>query len=368
FTVNAMAMKADSLKIIDPHGGKKDLEDGILRTVRDPNKRFEEDALRIMRAARFATELDFKIEEGTRRAITEKAGLLEAIAKERIRDEFVKIIMCERAASGIVLLEEMGILRYVAPELREGLGVGQNKHHIYGVFEHNVRALEYTAKKNYSLEVRLASLLHDVGKPRVKRGDGPDSTFYNHDIVGGKMTLGILDRLKFSKEITGHAAHLVRYHLFYYNVGEVSEAGVRRFLNRVGPEYVDDLMKVREADRIGSGVPKAVPYKLRHLMFMIDKVRRDPLSAKMLAVDGLAVMKIANLEPSPKVGYILAALLEEILEDPKKNEKTFLEERIKELAGFSDKKLKELSASSKKKTEEFEGGIEEEMKRKHYVK
>lgn len=368
FTINAMAMDAEGKKIIDPYGGQEDLRAKVIRTVGNPVARFDEDALRMMRAARFATELDFQIDYATRRAIEEKAGLLEAIAEERLRDEFVKIIMSSRAAAGIVLLEELDMLRYVCAELREGLGVSQNLHHIYTVFEHNVRALDYSAKQGYSLAVRLASLFHDVGKPRSKKGEGLHATFYNHDSIGARMCLGMMDKLRFSKELTEQVAHLVRYHLFYYNVGEVSEAGVRRFIARVGEDSIDDLLKVREADRIGSGVPKAVPYKLRHLQFMIDKVRRDPVSAKMLKVDGSEVMRIAGIPPSPKIGQILAALLEEVLDDPKKNNEKYLGERVKELALYSEKQLTELKEKSKKKTEEFEAGIEGEMKKKHYVK
>ncbi len=367
FTINALAMSPDG-KIVDPYGGQKDIKGKVIRTVGKPEERFEEDALRLMRAVRFSAELDFEIDYGTRKAIEEKAGLLEAIAKERIRDELVKILLSDRASAGIILLEEVDLLRYIMPELREGLAVGQNKHHIYTVFEHNLRALDYTAKKNYSLEVRMASLLHDVGKPRVKKGDGPDSTFYNHDLVGAKMAIGLLDKLRFSKTFVEHVAHLVKYHLFYYNVGEVTDAGVRRFLNRVGPEYLDDLIRVREADRIGSGVPKAVPYKLRHLLFMIDKVRRDPISPKMLKVDGKAVMEEAGIPPSPKVGRIIAILLEEVLEDPSKNVKSGLIARVRELNELSEKKLIEMASKGKEKVEEFESGAEEEMKKRHYVK
>jgi tRNA nucleotidyltransferase/poly(A) polymerase len=367
FTVNALAMSPDG-KIVDPFGGQKDLKNRMISCVGEPEKRFEEDALRLFRAVRFAVELDFEIDFKTRRAIEAKAGLLEAIAKERIRDEFIKILMCDRASAGIILLEQVDLLRYVCPELREGLGVGQNKHHIYTVFEHNVRALDYAAKKNYSLEIRMAALLHDVAKPKVKQGDGPNSTFYNHDLVGAKITVGLLDKLRFSRDFVEHVAHLVKYHLFYYNVGEVTDAGVRRFLNRVGPEYLDDLIKVREADRIGSGVPKAVPYKLRHLLFMIDKVRRDPVSPKMLKVDGKAVMEEAGIPPSPKVGQILAVLLEEVLEDPSRNDKSKLIARVRELNELSEKKLAEHAFRGREKAEEFESGVEEEMKKKHYVK
>ncbi|MDP2598473.1 MAG: CCA tRNA nucleotidyltransferase [Candidatus Liptonbacteria bacterium] len=371
FTVNAMAMgsvKWVAGEIIDIFGGQDDLRGRIIRTVGKPEERFEEDALRMMRAVRFAVELDFQIEPETRRAIESHSRELELISKERIRDEFIKILETPRAAKGIILLEELNLLNYVMPELREGLGVGQNKHHIYTVFEHNVRALDYAARQNYSLAVRLASLLHDVGKPKSKVGNGPDSTFHGHEMIGAKIAARALDRLRFSKDLAEQAIHLIRYHMFYYNTDEVSAAGVRRFLARVGPENVDDLMKVREADRIGSGVPKAVPYKSRHLMFMIEKVKSDPISPKMLKVDGDDVMKILGIEPGPKVGQILVALLEEVLDDPSLNTRENLESRIKNLGGLSEKELIALAKRAKEKKDEFEEGVEEEMKKKFHVK
>ncbi len=369
FTINAFAISLSdkSQKLVDPFNGSEDLKNGIVRTVRNPEERFNEDALRLMRAVRFATELDFQIEFNTRRAIEKLAGLLEAIAKERIRDEFEKIIMSDRAAAGIIFLEELDLLRYVMPELRDGIGVGQNKHHIYTVFEHNIKSLDYSAKKNYSLEVRLASLLHDLGKPKAKRGEGPDSTFYGHDIIGAKMAVRALERLRFSKDIIENVAHLIRYHMFYYNVGEVSEAGVRRFIARVGPETVPDLFKLREADRIGSGVPKAVPYKTRHLLFMIEKVKKDPVSPKMLKLKGDDIMKILGIAAGPRVGQILSILLEEVLDDPAKNDREHLESRVRELGKLTDSKLKSFSEKAKDKKEEFQAGVEEDMKKKYYV-
>lgn len=367
FTINGLAMDLGG-KIIDPFHGEKDLKNKLVRTVGDPKERFEEDALRLMRAVRLAVELDFEIESSTGSAIREKAGLLEAIAKERIRDELEKIIMTPRAARGIRMLEEFGLLKYIMPELREGIGCGQNKHHIYDVFEHNIRALDYAASKNYSLVVRLSSLLHDVGKPRTKRGEGIDSTFYNHESVGARMAVKMLDRLRFSKELIEAVGHLVRYHLFYYNVGEVTEAGVRRFLSRVGIENVPDLLKVREADRIGSGVPKAFPYKLRHLLFMIEKVRHDPIHPKMLKVDGNDVMKILEIQAGPRVGQILSVLLEEVLDSPEKNTREYLESRIRDLGKMDSKELEKLALKAREKKDEFESGIEAEMKKRYYVK
>ncbi len=375
FTINAMAInpeardkKSGTEEIVDPYGGQKDLKNKVIRTVGDPRKRFEEDALRLMRAVRFAVELGFEVEPATLRAMKEHAGLLEMISKERIRDELIKIVMTPRAAEGIILLEDTGLLPHVIPELKEGVGCGQNKHHIYTVFDHNVRALNYTAEKHYSLEVRLAALLHDVGKPRTKRGEGPDSTFYNHEGVGARMTAKIMDRLRVPKETAERVIHLVRYHLFYYNVGEVTEAGVRRFIQRVGEEYIDDLFKVREADRIGSGVPKAVPYKLRHLRFMMEKVKRDPIHPKMLKMKGDTVMELLHIPPGPKVGQLLSVLLEEVLDDPSLNTEQYLHARVKELAVHPEKELKALAERAREKKEEFESGIEEDIKKKYFVK
>jgi len=182
------------------------------------------------------------------------------------------------------------------------------------------------------------------------------------------MAARILDRLHFPKNLIEKVVHLVRYHLFYYNVGEVTEAGVRRFLQRIGPENVDDFIKLRQADRIGSGVPKAVPYKIRHLLFMIEKVKADPISAKMLKVNGKDVMEILNIPAGPKVGQILSILLDEVIENPEKNTKENLELRIKDLGKLSDAELEKLAKISREKKEEFESGIEAEMKKKYYVK
>lgn len=373
FTVNAIALELAPRTshlapvLVDPYGGEADLQKKILRTVGDPDARFTEDALRLMRAARFATELRLDADEATAEAARRHAPLLEMIAMERIRDELTKLMMTPDAAQGIALLEELGLLKFIMPELREGIGVGQNLHHIYTVWEHNLYALDYAAKQDYSLVVRMASLLHDVGKPRSKRGEGMYSTFYGHEVIGAKMAVKMLDRLKFPKEFTEDVAHLIRRHMFYYNVGDVSAAGVRRFLVRVGPEYIDDLLQVREADRIGSGVKKAIPYKLRHLLFMIEKVKHDPVSVKMLKVNGEDVMRAARVPPSPKVGNILAALLDEVLEEPERNHKEYLEQRIRSLAAMSDAELAELRKKAAEKQEEIEAEAEAEMKRKHRV-
>ncbi|OGN01363.1 MAG: hypothetical protein A3B91_03800 [Candidatus Yanofskybacteria bacterium RIFCSPHIGHO2_02_FULL_41_29] len=362
FTVNSLAMDAKG-KLVDLFNGQKDIKSKLIRTVGQPKDRFMEDALRLLRAVRFATTLDFKLEEGTLMAVKDNSEWLRAISKERVRDEFVKIIESDNAYEGVLLLEETSLLQHIIPELREGIDVGQNLHHIYTVWEHNTRALKYTADKKYSLAVRLGALFHDVGKPRTKRGDGKYSTFYGHDVVGGKITAQIMERLKFPNDISEKVIKLVRYHLFYYNVDEVTESSVRRLMVNVGPENMEDLIKIREADRIGSGTPKAVPYKLRHLKYIIDKVSHDPISAKMLKVNGEDVMKELKTKPGPKIGLILNSLLAEVLDDPTKNKKEYLRKRVHELDKKSPEELK-------KALEKIEKAVEEEEKermKKYYV-
>lgn len=381
FTVNSMGinLKTEDKKqktkdtklnidLIDPYGGQKDLKNKIIRTVGDAEKRFNEDALRMLRAVRFFSQLGFEIEKETHGAIKKNAALLKHIAEERIRDEFQKLIMTPRSAEGVFLLQELGLLEYIIPELLEGVGCAQNKHHVYTVFEHNVRALEYATEKNYSLEVRLASLLHDVGKPRTKNGTGENATFYNHEMIGARIAKDTLDRLRFPRDLVQRVRHLIRYHMFYYNVGEVSEAGVRRFVARVGVENIDEILNVREADRVGSKVPKAFPYKLRHLLFMIDKVRHDPVHPKMLALKGDEIMQLLSISAGPRVGDILFVLLEEVLDDPSKNTKEYLEEKTRELGALSLIELKKLADEGRKKKDLIEEGVENDMKKRYFVK
>ncbi|MBI2669813.1 MAG: HD domain-containing protein [Candidatus Yanofskybacteria bacterium] len=366
FTINALAMSGSG-EITDIFDGQEYIKNKLIRAVGKPEERFNEDALRMIRAVRFAATLRFNIDTETFRAIKKNHGLIAAISKERIRDELVKIINSADADKGMELLRETELIKYVLPEMLEGFGVTQNKHHIYTVWEHNLRALRYACDKNYSLEVRLASLLHDVGKPRSKRGEGPDSTFYAHEIIGARMTAQIMDRMRFPQKQAEKIIKLVRYHLFYYNVGEVTESSVRRLVANIGKENVEDLIKVREADRIGSGVPKAKPYKLRHMQFMIDKVARDPVSPKMLALKGEDVMRIAGLKQSPRVGMIIHALMNEVLDDPSKNTREYLENRAKELNALNESELIELGKMGKIKISEEEQKKVGEIKKKYYV-
>lgn len=384
FTINALAAKIIQektgarkqtdclLELVDPFGGQQDLKDRIIRAVGDPEARFDEDALRMMRAIRFAAELrlpdagpdapNWIIDSATLAAIAPRASHLNHISLERIRDEFSRIILSKNPSFGIALLEESGLLKYIIPELREGIGMGQNLHHIYTVWEHNLRALETCPSSK--LHVRLAALLHDVGKPRTKRGDGYRSTFYNHDHVGARMTRAILARLRYPKDIVDTATLLVDNHLFYYNVGEVTEASVRRLIKKVGLENMHDLMDVRIGDRLGSGVPKAKPYKLRHLEYMIDKVSHDPLSVKMLKIGGQELIQELGLSPGPKIGAILDVLLAEAIEDPSINTREKLLERSVALKEHDLAALRELA---KERIEEQRAADDRSIKHRHHV-
>jgi tRNA nucleotidyltransferase (CCA-adding enzyme) len=367
FTINAIALNAQKSDPADPFEGQKDLEAKVIRAVGEPEARFQEDALRMMRAARLATTLNFAIEEKTKNAVQENAALLKEISQERIRGEFLKIIMADEAMQGIELLRELQLLQYIMPELEEGYGIEQNKHHTYTVWEHNLLALDYAAKQKWSYEVRIASLLHDIAKPRVKRGQGKDATFYDHEIVGAKMAKHIGARLAFSNKDIEKISNLIRYHMFYYNVDEVTNAAVRRLVRKIGPENVQDLLKVRMADRIGSGVPKAEPYKFRHLKYIIEKVAQDPISAATLKINGTDIMDMGKLRPGPKIGQILDVLLGEVLEDPKNNTKKYLQTRAKELLDLTDEALRQLAKKARAEREHIETKQDEMTRQKYWV-
>jgi len=330
FTINALALDPeDEDKVVDLFGGRKDIKAKIIRAVGEPSDRFKEDALRMMRAIRFSAQLGFELEPKTQRAIVKLAGGLKFVSGERIRDELIKILASERPSEGVMLLHECKLLQYILPELEKGVGVNQDRHHIYPVFKHNILALKYCP--NSAWQVRFAALLHDVAKPKTRKIIKGIATFYNHEHLGAKMAERILSRLKFSNEDRLRIVNLVKNHMFYYNVGEVTAASVRRLIVKVGRENLKDLIDLRVADRLGSGTPKAVPYKLRHLEYMLEKVQNDPVSVKMLKMNGDDLMGLLKIEPSPKIGAILDVLLGEVLENPEDNSAAHLAERAREL-------------------------------------
>lgn len=372
FTINAIAIfpiSRDFYEIIDLFNGQKDIEDKIIRTVGNPEERFKEDYLRMMRAIRFEATLgnNWKIEKNTEKAIIKYGYLLEKSAKERIRDELIRIIMHENAGKGIESLRKTKLLQYILPELEQGIDIKQNKHHVYDVYKHNLECLNYAAKKEYNFYVRMAALLHDIGKPSTKKGSGQNATFYNHEIIGAKMTKKALNNLRFPKKDIDRIVNLVRYHLFYYNVKEVGESSVRRLVKNAGTENMHDLLQLRMCDRIGSGCPKAEPYKLRHLKYMIEKVSKDPISVKMLKINGNDIIQTLKIKPCEKIGQILDILLEQVLKEPKNNTKKYLFNKIKELGDLNDKKLEDLAKKAKKEIEKVETKEDKMTKEKYWV-
>ncbi len=328
FTVNALA--ANGTDLIDLFAGQADLEAGILRAVGNPETRFQEDALRMLRAIRFSAQLRFQIEPATYAAIISQRALLKYVSAERIRDEIIKMLKTEDPFKAFWLLHETGLLALILPELEAGVGVQQNLHHIYTVFGHNMFALQFCPSEDW--RVLLAALLHDVGKPQVKAGTGKLATFHQHEHVGAKLTRQIMKRLAFANDDINKVVHLVKHHMFYYNIGEITDAGVRRLVRRVGIDHIQDLMAVRIADRMGSGVYKDKPYKLIELEKRIEYVQKDPISTSMLAYDGNAAMQQFGWKPGAKIGVLLHRLLDEVMDDPKRNTAEYLSERAKALA------------------------------------
>lgn len=362
FTINAMALDMSG-QVIDLFGGQKDLSKKIIRAVGEPSDRFKEDALRMMRAIRFVSQLNFSLEPKTQRAITKLAGAIKFVSAERIHDELVKILDSPQPVAGMLLLHDTKLLQYIIPELEACVGVKQNKHHTYTVFKHSIEALRHT--RNHSYQVRLASLLHDIGKPGTKKFIQGEATFYNHEYLGAKLVNKIMRRLKFSAKDIERVTNLVRNHMFYYNVGEVTPASVRRLINKVGKNNLQDLIDLRVADRLGSGTPKAMPYKLRHLQYMMERVQNDPVSVKMLKISGDDIMSLLNTEPGPKIGAILDILLADVIEDPALNTEEYLSKRSQELNKFD---LKQLQQNAKMKIQERRELDDQTMKKNFYVK
>ncbi|PLX28042.1 hypothetical protein C0583_02315 [Candidatus Parcubacteria bacterium] len=363
FTVNAMAMNINNQNIVDLFGGQKDIEKEIIRAVGEPENRFKEDALRLMRAVRFHAELGYTIEEKTERATKKLAGSIKFVAKERIKDELVRILKSDKPYEGFLKLYRLNLLNYIIPELLEGDGVKQNHHHIYAVLKHNFLSLKNCPSKEW--QVRLAALLHDVGKPRTYKIINNQVTFYNHEYVSEKLTRKIMKRLKFSTKDSDRVTNLVRNHMFYYNTGEVTASSVRRLIKKVGKDNLKDLIDVRIADRLGSNTPKGKPYKLKHLEYMFERVQNDPVNVGMLELNGDEMIKNLGFEPGPKMGAVLDCLLAEVIEEPKLNTKEYLSKKALEL---NKEDIEQLREKAKDKIEEKREEEDRKMRRGYKVK
>jgi len=377
FTINAIAL--DVIEIgkgkytgtyLDFYNGHEDIEKKIIRTVGEPHDRFTEDGLRILRAVRIATQIGFKIDKNTEKAIVNNASLLKNIAKERIRDEFEKIIMSDNPMAGLIHCQKNGLLPYIVPELEKAVSIEQSRSHIYDVYEHSLRALQHTADKKYPLELRLAALFHDIGKPSSRRRDEAADlwTFYGHEVIGARMVTKILAELRFPKKVIEKVTKLVRWHMFFADTEQISLSAVRRIISSVGRDNIWDLMNLRGADRMGMGRPKESPYRLRKYHSMVEEAMTDPVSVGMLKIDGKKLMEVTYETPGPKIGFILHALLEEVLENPALNTEEYLNKRSKELIKLDVSELKKLGDSGKETKEKEEEKKIEEIRKKHWVK
>ncbi|KND46902.1 MAG: poly(A) polymerase [Parcubacteria bacterium C7867-004] len=370
FTINAIALEDSKGQLIDPYQGQKDIEAKVLRTVGIAADRFEEDALRLMRAVRLVAELEFALDTDTAAAIQEKGSNLKHVSRERVREEFVRILNSKQPMMALVLAQQLGILEYIAPDLTRGIGIDQNQAHSYDVFGHLMRAMQHAADKDWNFDTRLAALFHDVSKPETRRwsDEKKDWTFHGHEVVGSRVTRKALEDLKFSRETIEKVTKMVRWHMFFSDPDQITLSAVRRMINNVGEEHIWDLLNLRICDRIGTGRPKEQPFRFRKYKAMVDEALRDPISVAMLKTDGNRIMEKFHVKAGPKIGYALHALLEEVLEDPKLNTEKYLDERTEALLLLPEQELKELGDSGKKRREIEEEREIQEILEKHHVR
>jgi|SRR3989344_5393344 len=329
FTMNALAF--DGKKITDLYDGISDIKKKLIRSVGDANLRFNEDALRILRAIRFSTQLDFLIEEKTFLAISKNSHLLTNISGERIRDELLKILSSDLPGRGVMLLRESGILKEILPEIEKCFGVPQKspkRHHIYDVGTHLLKSMELTPSKDPI--VRLATLLHDTGKALTfKKTDEGVITFYNHEIVGASIAANVAKRLRLSKKDSERIFRLVRFHQF--TVDEMqTDSAVRRFIRNVGLANVADMLDLRTGDRLG-GAAKETSWRLELFKKRLIEVQKQPFSVADLKADGHDVMKIYDTGPGPLIGSVLNMIFEDVVAGKLPNERKELLKRITDL-------------------------------------
>lgn len=329
FTINAIALDKN-LEVVDPFDGKKDLEKKLIRAVGNPDKRFREDALRLIRAIRIASELNFDIDKNTFEAIKKNAHLIKEVSSERIMDEFFKLLASMYPYIGIVKLKEAGILKIILPEIEALSGTVQEgpKHdRVYELLDHSLRSMRETPSKDPL--VKFAALLHDIGKAKTfKKEESGNVTFYNHDIVGAELAKDISKRFNLSKKQADKLYRLIRWHMFSTNENQ-TDSSIRRFIKNVGLENLEDMFALRIGDRLGGDTSKPVSWRMEEFQKKIKQVLIKPFSITDLKVNGEDVMEVLNIPPGRKVGEVLNKLFEEVLEDSSKNNKKYLLERIK---------------------------------------
>lgn len=361
FTVNAMALDESKGHVIDPYEGQKDIKDKLIRAVGVASERFGEDALRMLRAVRLVAELAFGIDGDTASAISGNSKHLSHVSRERVRDELVRILESKQPMTSLVLAQQLGILEQISPDLIRGIGVEQNQAHSYDVFEHLMRTMQHGADKEFGFDVVLAGLFHDVSKPETRRWDEARKqwTFHGHEVVGSRVTKRALEDLRFSRETIEKVTKLVRWHMFFSDPEQITLSAVRRMIQNVGEENIWDLLNLRICDRIGTGRPKEQPFRFRKYKAMVEQALRDPISVKMLKTDGVHIMDVFHMKPGPQIGYLLNALLEEVLDDSSVNTSEYLDKRTAELLEVPEDALRKLGEAGKARREAAE---DEEIK------
>jgi len=335
FTINGIAYNPITDELIDPFGGIEDINKGIIRSIGNPYQRFNEDGLRPFRACRFAAQLGFSIEEQTFHAISTCLENASRVSVERIREEFIKILHSDQPSTGIELLRQSGLLQLFIPELLTGFGINQNKYHRYDIYYHNLFTCNAATRNDY--RIRLAALFHDIGKYYAKRevekNGSKKPVFYNHERIGAAITGKIMKRLKFSNSDIKFVTHLIRHHMFHYT-NQWTDGAVRRFIRKVELENLEALFELRKADRIGNGLKLGESNAVKRLKKRIEKVIEEDnaITVRDLAVNGHDIMNELNIKPGPLVGKILNALLEEILDNPQKNNRETLLSLAREIA------------------------------------
>lgn len=335
FTINAMAVKIsnEQLKvdgIIDPYGGKKDIEEKLIRAVGDPTERFSEDALRMMRAVRIASELGFEIEENTMAAIKLHADSIKKISGERVRDELLKIMASKHPYAGATLLYNTGLMGQILPELAKTFGVEQKspgRHHIYDVGNHSLMSLKHCPSDDPI--VRFATLIHDIGKPQTFKIKDGVITFYNHEVVGARIAKNIATRLRFSRQDTDRLWKLVRWHQFTVDERQTDKA-IRRFITKVGLDNVEGMLALRVGDRLGGGASET-SWRLEEFKARLVEVQKQPFAVRDLKVSGDDIMRELGIKPGPRVGEVLNKLFDDVVEKKVENEREALIERVKTL-------------------------------------
>ena len=331
FTVNAIAIAADTGAIVDPFGGQRDLEAKVIRAVGKAEERFSEDGLRVLRAARFCATLGFSLDPATKAAIEPTLGTYKKVSPERVRDEWMKAMKAPKPSVAFDVMLETGILGVTCPELLEGVGLEQNKFHAYDVWKHSLECMDACP---HDAILRIAGLFHDVGKPRSRAFSDKtnDYTFYDHDRIGAEMVEPIATRLKFSNDERTRITHLVRHHLFHYD--KWTDATVRRWIRRVGKDRLEDLFFLNYADAVAKGKDATSSFEaLAALKLHVEKVLAEgaALSTKDLAIDGNVLMKDLAMKPGRAIGTVLAQLLEDVTSDPSLNTRERLMDRARAL-------------------------------------